>query len=378
MSRILTVDDSRAIRAIVARQVTEMGYEVDEAEDGEQGLERLAGAKYDLVLLDVTMPVLDGPGMLRRMRERGDLTPVLMLTSESKRAIIAECMKLGIEDYILKPFKAEELHGKVVKILPAAATPASAAATPVVAAPTAVPASRAQQHVDFLLVDDMENVSKKLRSLLPAHVTLDATTNGQAALTMCRERAYRVVLVDTDMPDTNSAALMGQLRLLQPQAAFLALTLRSVQDAERIARADGYDGLVCKPFHPGELEDLLIRYFDNQEILRAEDNLLRAGPCPNRADRLERYFRRLTQMMGPALARIASACYDDVILDMTEMPLRPDVTPHFVSELSSLAEGNGLRLLLVGPAEVQRLLQQFRETASVSLFGSVPDARSAA
>ncbi|HKA91644.1 MAG TPA: response regulator, partial [Haliangiales bacterium] len=341
MSRILTVDDSRAIRAIVAKQVAEMGHELAEAEDGEQGLQRLAEGRYDLVLLDVTMPVLDGPGMLRRMRDRGDRTPVLMLTSESKRAIIAECMRLGIEDYILKPFKPEELHAKIAKILPGGAGaqpgPAAAAAAPEPGAGKAA--------VDFLLVDDMENVAKKLRSLLPAHVTLDTATGGPAALQMCRERTYRMILVDTDIPDTNSAALMGQLRLLQSQCAFLALSLRSVQDAERIARADGFDGLVCKPFHAGELEDLLIKHFDNQEILRAEDNLLRAGPCPNKPDRLERYFRRMTQMLGPALARVASACYDDVILDMSDMPLRPDCTPHLVSDLINLAGGHGLRLL---------------------------------
>lgn len=120
MTRILTVDDSRAIRSIVSRQVADMGFDLDEAEDGEQGLLRLAELSYDLVILDVTMPVLDGPGMLRKMRERGDTTAVLMLTSESKRSIIADCMKLGIEDYILKPFKPEELRAKVTKILPGA------------------------------------------------------------------------------------------------------------------------------------------------------------------------------------------------------------------------------------------------------------------
>src|SRR5262249_22447980 len=187
MSRILTVDDSRAIRAIVAKQVAEMGHELAEAEDGEQGLQRLAEGRDDLVLLDVTMPVLDGPGMLRRMRDRGDRTPVLMLTSESKRAIIAECMRLGIEDYILKPCKPEELHAKIAKILPGGAGaqpgPAAAAAAPEPGAGKAA--------VDFLLVDDMENVAKKLRSLLPAHVTLDTATGGPAALQMCRERTYR-------------------------------------------------------------------------------------------------------------------------------------------------------------------------------------------
>src|SRR3954453_19815800 len=89
MARILTVDDSRSVRMIVVREVQSMGHEVEEAEDGEKGLEKLEAGSFDLVILDVTMPVLDGPGMLAKMRERGNKTPVLMLTSESKRSIIA-------------------------------------------------------------------------------------------------------------------------------------------------------------------------------------------------------------------------------------------------------------------------------------------------
>jgi DNA-binding response OmpR family regulator len=381
MTRILTVDDSRAIRAIVAKQVSEMGFDLDEAEDGEQGLARLSETRYDLVLLDVTMPVLDGPGMLRRMRERGDHTRVLMLTSESKRSIISDCIKLGIDDYILKPFKPEELRGKIAKIFPALGAIPLTHVAAADAAPSGGPAENhasgagGKPHADILVVDDMENVCKKLRLLLPAHVSLQASLSGQTALSMCRERAFRVVLIDTDMPDVNSAALMGQLRLIQPQAIFLALSLRSVPDSERIARTEGYDGMMYKPFQAAEIEDLLVKYFDNQDILRADDNLLRPGPCPNK-DRVDRYFRRLTQMMVPALERIAAACHDNVIVDMSEMPIGPDVTPRLISEFDKLAQGQGLRLLLVGPADVQMLLQQFRDTAAVSYYASVPEARS--
>ncbi|MCM2334977.1 MAG: response regulator, partial [Anaeromyxobacteraceae bacterium] len=117
MPAILTVDDSRAVRTIVGKQVKELGFEVLEAEDGVQGLEVLAQSSVDLVLLDVTMPNMDGPTMLQKMREGGNKTPVIMLTSESKRTIVAGAMKQGINDYILKPFKPEELRAKVLAVL---------------------------------------------------------------------------------------------------------------------------------------------------------------------------------------------------------------------------------------------------------------------
>ena len=117
MPAILTVDDSRAVRTIIGKQVKELGFDLLEAEDGIQGLEQLAQAQVDLVLLDVTMPNMDGPTMLQKMREGGNQTPVIMLTSESKRSIVAGAMKAGISDYILKPFKPEELRQKVLSVL---------------------------------------------------------------------------------------------------------------------------------------------------------------------------------------------------------------------------------------------------------------------
>src|SRR4051812_11206831 len=168
MPRILTIDDSSTIRSIITKQMTDLGFEVDQAEDGKLGLAKLEEITVDLILLDVTMPVMDGPTMLAALRETGNRTPVIMLTSESKRSIVAGAVKLGIEDYILKPFKPDELRGKVMKALrleggggagPVAANPALASAAP--ASASAGPSAGAsRQFTDILVVDDMENVHK--------------------------------------------------------------------------------------------------------------------------------------------------------------------------------------------------------------------------
>src|ERR1051325_11185877 len=136
MPRILTIDDSSTIRSIITKQMSDLGFEVDQAEDGKQGLAKLEAIEVDLILLDVTMPVMDGPTMLAALRETGNRTPVIMLTSQSKRSIVAGAVKLGIEDYILKTFKPDELRGKVMKALkldgsgagPVATNPAVASA----------------------------------------------------------------------------------------------------------------------------------------------------------------------------------------------------------------------------------------------------------
>src|SRR5512133_1824088 len=256
MPASLTVDDSRAVRTIVGKQVKELGFDVLEAEDGVQGLEQLANAQVDLVLLDVTMPNMDGPTMLQKMREGGNKTPVIMLTSEAKRSIVSGAMKLGISDYILKPFKPEELRTKVLAVLQGdggvdavtAPDPAIVRSDPEPAAGASAPQSSAGKFMDVLVVDDMENVQKKLRSMLPQHVSLAGFTSAQSALASCRERVYRVVLVDTEIPDVNSSVLAQQIRVLQPHAAMIALSLRSANDVAKEAREQGFDAALCKPF----------------------------------------------------------------------------------------------------------------------------------
>jgi two-component system, cell cycle response regulator len=385
MSRILTVDDSKAIRMIVGKQVLELGFEVDEAEDGLVGLSKLEEIAYDLVILDVTMPNLDGPGMLAKMREAGNKTPVLMLTSESKKSIMVDVMKAGIEDYILKPFKPEELKAKVLKVLkltgPIGASLASAPA--VAAAPAgAAMAGRAdptgKQFIDILVIDDMENVHKKLKTLVPPHVTVTGAVSASAALTMCRDKVFRVVLVDTDIPDVNSAALMNQLRTLQQHAAFLALPLRTTNDVQKEMQALGFDDVIFKPFDKDSIDDFLIRYFNDQELVVADENLVKVGPFSGKEDRIDKYFLRVTRLLEENIEKLAAACFDEVIVDLTSSPVKSDKTPRLVLDIKREANKRGIEVKLVAGAEVSGLLKKFDETAKLVISPTINEARARA
>jgi two-component system cell cycle response regulator len=118
--KILSVDDSRTIRLIVARAL--MGYDcvVIEAANGEEGLAAAAREKPDLILLDITMPIMDGVTMLSMLKEDEALkqTPVIMLTAESGRENVLHVSKLGVNDYLVKPFRAEQLIEKTTRAVP--------------------------------------------------------------------------------------------------------------------------------------------------------------------------------------------------------------------------------------------------------------------
>jgi two-component system, cell cycle response regulator len=387
MPKILTVDDSRAVRMIVSRHASQMGFEVDEAEDGAQGLLKLEDEAFDLVVLDVTMPVLDGPGMLAKMREGGNQTPVLMLTSESKRSIVAGLMKLGISDYILKPFKPEELTAKMLKVLkldqPPVASAAPASDSPI-ARDTAPVASHSaessrpeagKQFADIFVVDDMENVHKRLRTLLPPHLTIAAAQNGANALAACRERVFRVVLVDSDMPEVNSVALMRQMRLVQPHASFVLLALRSAGDVQAEARSQGFDGAMFKPFNEEGIEDFLMRFFDNQELVTLTENTMKMAAFKGKENRLQNYFTQVGTLAGKNLDDLAAACFAEAVMDISLLPPVNERVVRLVMDLAEHAKRVGVELRLVAGTELGRILSTYEETASLGLFPTVPEAQ---
>ncbi len=117
---ILNVDDSKTIRLALARLFARFDCEWREAANGAEGLAAALQETPDLVLSDWNMPVMDGITMVRSMRENPVLrrTPVIMLTTESGPEHIATAARLGVRDYLIKPFREEELLAKVGRIIP--------------------------------------------------------------------------------------------------------------------------------------------------------------------------------------------------------------------------------------------------------------------
>ena len=120
MHKLLTIDDSKTIRLILARAFKEYDCALIEAANGEEGLKAAAEHKPDLIILDITMPTMDGIQMLTQLRATGDQTPVIMLTAEGGASSVEKAQHLGVSDYIAKPFQNEALVAKVQKVLPLA------------------------------------------------------------------------------------------------------------------------------------------------------------------------------------------------------------------------------------------------------------------
>jgi DNA-binding response OmpR family regulator len=117
MAKILLVDDERAITDNLAPFLQRTGFAVEVAIDGEDALDKAARSTPDLIVSDVLMPRLDGRAMLRRLRQGGDWTPVILLTQVGESSERAMALEEGADDYLNKPFDPHELVARIRAVL---------------------------------------------------------------------------------------------------------------------------------------------------------------------------------------------------------------------------------------------------------------------
>ena len=117
--KIITVDDSASVRQMVSFTLKDAGYEVIEAQDGNDALAKLNGAGVNMVITDLNMPNMDGLSLIRSLRGKPEykFTPIIFLTTESQAEKKSEAKAAGATGWIVKPFKPDQLLAVVKKVL---------------------------------------------------------------------------------------------------------------------------------------------------------------------------------------------------------------------------------------------------------------------
>lgn len=115
--RVLVVEDDPQLAAMLRTLLSEEGYRVDLARDGQQGLHLSLSAGHDILLVDRGLPGIEGVDLVRRLRRQGVVTPVLVLTARGTAADRVEGLDAGAEDYLVKPFDVDELLARLRALL---------------------------------------------------------------------------------------------------------------------------------------------------------------------------------------------------------------------------------------------------------------------
>ncbi len=142
-ARILLVDDEQSIQTLLSYPLRRDGYEVVQATDGQQALERFEEQTFDLVVLDLMLPRIDGLEVCRRLRSRSSV-PIIMLTAKSEEIDKVVGLELGADDYITKPFSLREFSSRIKAALRRAEM-----SRPVETSPDEMPLEVRQLRIDF-------------------------------------------------------------------------------------------------------------------------------------------------------------------------------------------------------------------------------------
>jgi two-component system cell cycle response regulator len=361
MKTVLTVDDSKVVRSMVSRYIKPWNCQLIEAADGKEGVAAAREHKPDLILLDITMPVMDGREALAELRKDAACKsiPVIMLTAESGKDIVIEVAKLGVAGYIVKPFQKETFEKGVSKIL---GDPAAAEAEASQAAAKDAPLD----YGSVLVVDDSERVLDSARAALEKGMKVLTATSGKEAIDLYREGRPGVVVIDLAMPDMDGFQTLEQLKTLG-KSAYIALAVRGDTTLQGKAKQAGYQGVIEKPFQPADLaaqvmtaagakvspDDLVAR-------MLSEENGCTVLALPGSQGQV---LARIIPAVARKLRVLAEDGGDKLIVDIGDAT---EATTELVSTLTAIiteAVNLGIRIAICSPnQELIKRLKEFDDT----------------
>lgn len=251
--KILTVDDSKTIRMIISRAFKPFACQIFEAADGLEGLSVVNREKPDIILLDFTMPVMDGLEMLTKLKSTPEFQsiPVVMLTAESGRENVIRIAKLGVRDYLIKPFKEEQIVervGRIVDLKTKSDAPAKV--------------KRYDEPLNILVVDDKPAIIEQVQQgLSDTAWKVHGLSQAGQAMDYCSQMLPDLLLLSLSLPD-NAAFMLFQLFRSNHRTKsipILALSVKTAVDEQARAHQIGLNGIITKPIDMSELKNKITR-----------------------------------------------------------------------------------------------------------------------
>ena len=249
--RMLIVDDNQTNRRILREMLAAEGIKVDEAGTAADGLEALRAAKYDLAILDVQMPDMDGFQLATLVRGEKKLarTRLLMLTSAGQRGDGERCRELGIRAYLTKPLSRADLLEALGTVLGTEEGDAAGVITR-----HTIAESRKSLRV-LLAEDNPVNQQVAVAMLVKRGHEVHISSNGREALDAVRDRDYDVVLMDIQMPEMDGFEATQAIRALPKgkDLPIIGLTAHALSGERERCLSRGMTEYLAKPFKAHEL-----------------------------------------------------------------------------------------------------------------------------
>lgn len=368
-NKILTVDDSKTVRIIVRKTFKSYDCEILEAGNGVEGLALAAKAMPDLILLDVTMPVMDGVEMLTKLKADPQLKgiPVMMLTAEGGRDHVLKIAKIGVRDYIVKPFEEDvliEKAGRIIDLKPLADGPAKARSL--------------TDPATILVVEDKPAIIQQIQDGLkhtPWKV-IGASTQGEA-IDFCTKTPPDIAILSLSLPEESAFALFRLLRtnVKTKYTPVFGLVVKTETNTLQQAQTVGFTTVITKPIDAQDLEsriakamnlDTSTRYFNIQDgffMFKMPENCTPAA------------LAEIATYLKPKLTEAVDAGHNKAIINCENLKsLHMGVIKQLVSAMQ-LCKDTGVNFALVGNSQLTAECKGFEETRTWNFHETLQEAK---
>ncbi|MBE2213793.1 MAG: response regulator [Opitutaceae bacterium] len=373
--KILSVDDSKTVRLIVRKAMKPYDMIVCEAQNGEEGLAVARAEKPDLILLDVTMPVMDGVEMLTRLKADPELKqiPVMMLTAEAGRENILKIAKIGVRDYIVKPFTEQVLVEKLSRIM--TLTPAAAAGA---AAPAAggAPTGRTV----FIVEDKPAIVQAVTETVKNSAWTWKHFTTSAEAFQAAEKTPPAAVVVSLSLPEGAAIDLLRSFRGRPALAAtpFVGLAVKTASEDIQRAQESGFAGVSSKPIDAADLEAKLRRALKLEGVFRAAE-LTKDHMLVRISE--EMTSAQLDVAMAQVMEKVTEAADSGLglaVFDLTAVKTFTVEILKFLISATRKCEDLGMRCVLLGTSELAAAARTFDESKDWTFHAKLESAMATA
>ncbi|MGB3093590.1 MAG: PAS domain S-box protein [Candidatus Zixiibacteriota bacterium] len=284
--RILVTDDNKTNRTILVKMLESFGCSAEAVESGGEAIKILKRAAhkekpFDLVLLDMQMPEMNGEETLRIFKDDPEIKDVVvvMLTSVGVRGDASRLEALGCAGYLLKPIKQSQLFDTIITVLSRQKVQAKEKSIPIVTRHTIAEEKRRKIRV-LLAEDNSTNQKLAIALLKKAGYSVDAVENGQMVLDALGRASYDLVLMDVQMPEMDGLKATRAIREDEGEKShipIIAMTAHAMKgDKERCLQA-GMDDYISKPIEPQVMIDTIEKW---AKPYRRRTALPRQGTSP--------------------------------------------------------------------------------------------------
>nr|WP_228151275.1 response regulator [Tamilnaduibacter salinus] len=244
--RILCAEDNDVNRRLVGLLIERTGADVTYVENGAEAFEKATREDWDLILMDIQMPVMNGRDAAAAIRKAGVNTPIIALTANVMGEDIEDYRRAGCTDHIAKPIDRRRFYEMLARYLTLEDWPTAA--------------EEQQYQATVLVVEDNEDNRRLVERLLARFgITVMAVTNGREAVQRALSDTVHLVLMDRHLPEMDGPEATRTLRQTGFRRPIIAFTAGDQQEIDALTDA-GCEGVLTKPIDTGHLASLLDRY----------------------------------------------------------------------------------------------------------------------